>query len=146
MTKKTKKTILFSILILIAGGAGLGYYMWNKPPRSVQNVSGIKVSAAALLSQYVQDSAAANKKYTDKIVEVTGEVTDSSTNQQNERVIKLKTTQDGAFINCTFEEKNITANPGAVITVKGLCDGYLGNDAELGIPSDVTLRRCYLVK
>jgi tRNA_anti-like len=146
MTKKTKKTILFSILILIVAGTGFGYYMWNKPHRPVNSVDGIKVTAADLLNQYVQDSVAANKKYTDKVVEVTGEVTDTSTNQQNERIIKLKTTQDGAFINCTFEEKGSTANPGTKITVKGLCEGYSGGDADMGLPGDVVVVRCYLVK
>jgi tRNA_anti-like len=146
MTKKTKKTILVGILIAALGGAAFGYYMWNKPHRSVQNAGGVKVTAADLLSQYIQDSAAANKKYTEKVVEVSGDVVEATPNQQNQPVIKLKTTQDGAFINCTFEEKTVTANPGAKITVKGICSGYSGGDAEMGLPGDVVLVRCYLVK
>ncbi len=146
MTKKTKKTILLGILIAALGGAGFGYYMWNKPHRSIQNADSVKVTASDLLNQYVQDSAAAKLKFTNKIVEVSGEVVESSINQQNEPVIKLKTTQEGAFINCTFEEKIVAANQGTKITVKGLCDGYLGSDDDMGIPSDVTFRRCYLVK
>jgi tRNA_anti-like len=146
MNKKTKKTILLAILIAVLGGAGFAYYKWNKPHRTVQTADSVKVTAADLLNQYVQDSAAAKKIYTDKIVEVSGEVVEASVNQQNEPVIKLKTTQEGAFINCTFEEKGITANPGVKITVKGLCDGYLGSDDDMGIPSDVIFRRCYLIK
>jgi flagellar basal body-associated protein FliL len=146
MTKKTKKTILLGILIAIAAGTGFGYYMWNKPHRSVESADGIQVVAAELLNQYVQDSAAANKKYTDKVVEVTGEVTDTSTNQQNERIIKLKTTQEGAFVNCTFEQKSVTANPGIKITVKGICGGYSGGDADMGLPGDVVIVRCYLIQ
>lgn len=146
MTKKTKKVILLGILVAALGGAGIAYYMWNKPHRGVQNADAVKVTASDLLNQYIQDSAAANKKYTDKVVEVSGEVVESSPNQQNQPVVKLKTTQDGAFINCTFEETAVSANPGAKITVKGICSGYSGGDAEMGLPGDVVMVRSYLVK
>jgi hypothetical protein len=146
MTKKTKKIILLGICIAALGGGGFAYYMWNKPHRGVQNASSIKVTAANLLNQYVQDSAAANKQYTDKVVEVSGEVVDASPNQQNQPVVKLKTTQEGAFINCTFEETAVTANLGSIITVKGICSGYIGGDVDMGLPGDVVVVRCYLVK
>jgi hypothetical protein len=146
MTKKTKKTILLTVLVIILGGAGFGYYMWNKPHRGVKNADSIKVIATELYTQYVKDSAAANKQYTDKILEVNGEVVESTVNQDKQPVIKLKTTEDGAFINCTFEEVAATANPGTKITVKGISSGYSGGDADLGLPGDVVLVRCYLVK
>lgn len=146
MTKKTKKTILYTLLLLAIGGGSVGYYMWNKPHRSVEGASGIKVAANDLYNAYNKDSAAANKQYTDKVVEVSGTVAKATTNQQNQVVVLLQTPQEGGYINCTMEGGNPNAKEGVSITVKGICSGYNGGDADLGLPGDVVLTRCYPVK
>ena len=57
----------------------------------------------------------------------------------------LKTAADGAFINCTMEGKIENINAGNKIVIKGICTGY-NFDADMGIPGDVILTRCYLIK
>ena len=89
MNRKTKKIFLLSGLLVILSIAIIGYYLFNRGPRDVQDSSSIKVSAVELYNAYIKDSAAAQKKYTDKILEVSGEVHDISLNQQQKKIILL---------------------------------------------------------
>ena len=146
MTSKVKKTILFSILGLVAIAAGIGYYLYNKGPIDVKNATGIKVSATELYDAYSKDSTAAQKKYTDKIIETRGIVTKISQNQQHQAIVMLKTNEGTAFVNCTMEEPAINIKENEAIVIKGICSGIGMGDLELGIKGDVYLTRCYLVK
>lgn len=138
-----KKVFLLSVIFLVGAAALTGYMMWNKPHKDVKDADGFQIAATELYNQYISDSANARLLYTDKIVQVTGEVTKVSANQQNQQVILIKTTVTGAFINCTMEENNETAKEGGIITIKGVCSGYMGGDADMGLPGDVFIVRGY---
>ncbi len=146
MTRKTKKYILIALLVTLVGAVAVGYMMWNKPHRSVETADAIKVTALDLHDTYKKDSVTAKKQYTDKVVEVSGTVMKQSTNQQNEAIVLLKTNEDGAFVNCTLEGKTDAVKEGDAIRLKGICSGYSGGDADLGLPGDVVLVRCYIIK
>lgn len=146
MTKKTKRNILLIVLLIILIGASIGYKMWNKPHRSVDAADAVKVTALSLYDTYQKDSAAAKKQYTDKVVEVSGTVSKRSTNQQNEVILLLATGLDGAYINCTMEGKAEDIKEGSAIAIKGICSGYIGGDADMGLPGDVVVVRGYIVK
>jgi len=146
MAGKTKKLILISIAILALTGGAVGYYMYNKGPRDVRSASGIKINADALYTIFATDSTEAKKKYTDKIVQVTGEITEVSTNLQQQKVVLLKTAVEGAHINSTLEIADENLHAGQTITLKGIASGMGQGDADLGIPGDVYLIRCYIVK
>ena len=146
MTKKTRKTILFSVLIILLAAAGVAYYMYNKGPVNVKNASGKKVMATELYKTFSTDSITAKKQYLEKILEVGGIVTQLSQNQQNQAVVLLKTTSDGAFVNCTLEGPVNGTKEGDTIKIKGICSGIGEGDADMGIAGDVYLIRCYLVK
>jgi hypothetical protein len=141
-----KRIIVFSILAIIAVGAGFGYYLYNKGPRDVKNASGIKVAATELYQTFAKDSMVAGKKYKDRILEVSGMVSKVSKNQENKDILFLKTNENGAFINCTLEgpANNIGENENVII--KGICNGIGMGDADLGILGDVYLVRCYISK
>jgi hypothetical protein len=146
MNKKGRNSILLIVLLLILSGAGIGFYLYNKGPLDVHDSSAIKVSALQLYDAYIKDSAAAQKKYTDKILEVSGEVHDISLNQQQKKIILLDNGSDGAYINCTMEENAENIHATDVIKIKGICSGIGEGDADLGIKGDVYLTRCYIVK
>lgn len=141
-----KKTMLLSMLVLALLGVGIGYYFYNKGPINVKDSSAVKINAGALYQAYRTDSAAAQKEYTAKILLVSGEVYDVSTNQQQKKIILLKGNADGAYINCTMEEtlENIHAND--KVSIQGICSGIGEGDVDLGIKGDVYLTRCYLAK
>jgi len=144
--KSTKKKALLVIVLLMAiTGGSIGYYLWNKGARDVKNATGIIVTSTELYKTFTTDSSAASKKYTGKIVSVTGQVLSVTPNQQHQTVVLLKTMDEGAYINCTFEGPLMTAKAGETITVKGICDGYNAGDPEMGLPGDVVITRCYEV-
>jgi tRNA_anti-like len=143
MKKSTKKIIVIIIIAIIAVMTLVGYVLWNKPHRNVRDASGIKVTAADLYNSFISDSAKARALYTDKVVEVSGEIIKINLNQQQQQIIFLKTAVDGAYINCTMEEDAEGHNVGEKILIKGICSGYIGGDADMGLPGDVILVRGY---
>lgn len=146
MTPNTKKTLFFSILGMVAIGAAIAFYLYNKGPVDVKNATGIKVVSTELYQTFSKDSLLAKKKYADKIVETSGIVTQVSKNQQNQVIVLLRTNEAGAFVNCTLEGPVENTKEGDSVTIKGICSGIGAGDTDLGIPGDVYLIRCYLVK
>lgn len=139
----TKKLILISTIVLLGAAALTGYIMWNKPHKDVKDADGLQIASVELYNRYISDSAKARSLYTDKILQVTGEVGKVSANQQNQQIILIETSVSGAYINCTMEENDAAAKEGSTITIKGICSGYIGGDADMGLPGDVFLVRGY---
>lgn len=146
MAGRKIKITLISIAILVLTGGAVGYYLYNKGPRDIRMANGIKVKAEELYLIYTTDSTEAKKKYTDKIVQVTGEITDISSNLQQQKVVLLKTASESAHINCTLEIADENLRAGEIITLKGIASGMGQGDEELGIPGDVYLIRCHINK
>ena len=146
MLSKRKKTIIFSILGIIVIGVSIGYYLYNKGPLCVKCADGKKVASEILYKNFSTDSTYAKKEYTDKILEVTGIVTQVSKNQQNQAIILLKTNESGASVNCTLEGPADKVRDRDAVIIKGICTGLGAGDADLGILGDVYLTRCYVVK
>jgi hypothetical protein len=126
--------------------AAIGYFFYNKGPLDVKNSSAIKINAGELYEAFDKDSITAGKKYTDKILAVNGEVNEVSVNQQQKKVVLLKTMSELGFINCTMEEAVENIKIGDKINIKGICSGIGSGDADMGIKGDVYLTRCYLEK
>lgn len=140
------RKILIVLLIITIAAVGIGYYFYNKGPVDVQNSSTISTNAGALYDAYMNDSSAAQKMYTNKIITVSGIVKDISVNQQQNKIVILKTNAADAYINCTFEENVTTIKMNESVLIIGICSGIGEGDVDLGIKGDVYLTRCYLVK
>lgn len=146
MTRNTKKIVLFNIALLLIVGAVIGYYMYNKGPVDVKSSKGIEATPNELYTSYTKDSIAAHKKYDDKVLKVTGEVTEISQNTQKQQIILIKTSSEGGYINCTMEESVPNVKAGDTITIKGICNGIGQGDPDLGILGDVYLTRSFISK
>jgi len=109
----------------------------------VKDASGVKITASELYNSFITDSAKARTLYTDKVVQVTGEVARLALNQQDQQIILIKTPVSGAYINCTMEEKAEVLKEGDPVTIKGICSGYISGDADMGLPGDVFVVRGY---
>ncbi len=142
MASKAKK-IGFIITILVLAGVVAGYFLWNKPHKDVSSAKGLQVNAAELYQAFITDSAAANVKYIDKVVEVKGVIKSTSFNQQQQVIVALQTNNSDAAVNCTLEQKDAVIKAGAEIKLKGICTGLGEGDADLGILGDLYLIRCY---
>jgi len=138
-----KKVIGISAIVVVLAAALMGYMLWNKPHKEVKDASGVKITASELYNSFITDSAKARTLYTDKVVQVTGEVARLALNQQDQQIILIKTPVSGAYINCTMEEKAEVLKEGDPVTIKGICSGYISGDADMGLPGDVFVVRGY---
>ena len=140
MSLKTKKLLKILALLLLAGiliGGFIGYKMYNKPHRRVDDANSVKIEALQLVTEYETNEAEANKKYLDKVLNVSGKVTEVGKNQDGNHVVTLGGSNMGAVI-CTVEDKAATPPAtGHAVNIKGICTGYL---------TDVVLARAVLEK
>lgn len=141
-----KKKIIVAILLLCICAVAIGFYMYNKGPVDVKNSSALKTEAAALYEAYVTDSSAAQKKYSGKVLLVHGMVSKVADNQQGEMIVFIKTNDEGAFVNCTLQQKTGDINPNENIQVKGICSGIGQGEPDLGIKGDVYLTQSIIVE
>ena len=126
---KTKLAIVAgSVIVLILCGA-LGWYLYNKPHKGVADIGAdIHITAADLYNDFQHDETLANKKYLNKVIEVTGNVSDIQ-NVNGSQIILLNSNEDAGGVSCQLandeNNKKITVKKSATITVKGKCTGYL---------------------
>lgn len=146
MTKRTKRTIFFSILGVLAIVLTAGIYLYNKGPVCVKCAAGKQVTAVILYQTFAADSTRAKREYTSQILEVSGIVKQVSQNLQNQAIILIQTNEPGAAVNCTMEGPADKIRKGDTVALKGICTGMDTGAVELGIPGDVYLTRCYLAK
>ncbi len=142
----TVKNIIITCCLLILVGLAAAFYLWNKPHQDVANAAALKTDAVSLYKIFSTDSIAANKKFTQQVIKVSGTINRILKNQQNQTVVLIKTNTDGAYINCTIEQDSTNLQAGQNVNIKGICNGIGQGDADLGIKGDVYLTRCYLDK
>jgi hypothetical protein len=135
MSKTWKIVIALGIIGLLAA-AFMFYKTWYMPQRDVMEEVAVVVDAQNLLSAYEANSTEANALYLDKALEVTGEVSELTKNQQNKPVVSLKTSNPMAGVRCTMKD-DVQLTVGQKVTIKGRCTGYM---------MDVTLIDCYIQK
>jgi flagellar basal body-associated protein FliL len=121
--KRSLKWILIVVVILAVAGGVVGYRMYNKAPEKVEDAKGTAVSANELTQAYTQDEAAANQKYLNKALEVSGTVTEVNKNQDGQTVVTISGSDAAMAIQCSMRDKNVSLKKGHLITVKGFCSG-----------------------
>ena len=123
------KKILIPLVALALVGAGIGFYMYNKPVESLEHKKAdVTVTADQLLSDYESDEKAANDKYLGKVVEVSGKVA-SIANEEGKVKVSLETSNPISSVICELEDKMITGElkAGDDVKMKGMCSGYLSD-------------------
>jgi hypothetical protein len=124
-------------IILAFIATAVGFYVYNKPHKSIQNASAeIEVEAVQLFAEFATDEQAANEKYLDKIVAVRGRIIEV---KQDEAMISvvLETTDMMFGVVCQLDELSVHKRTefeiGEEVVLKGICTGSL---------MDVVLVRC----
>jgi len=130
-----KLVIIGTILIVVL--AIIGYKLYNKGHRSVEDETAIVINASDLFTEYEANETEANTKYLDKVIEVKGTVSEIIKNQDGKSVIILSTSNPMFGINCTMEGESEKITVGSRVSIKGICTGYL---------SDVVLTRGVITK
>ncbi len=121
--------IVIALIVLFIAGAGIAYYMYNKPVASLERKKAdVNVTADQILADYEADEKTANDKYLGKVVEVKGKVA-TITSEDGKHKVQLETSNPIALVICEMEDgKDVTAlKAGEDATIKGLCSGYLSD-------------------
>lgn len=117
------KKILLAILVIAIIGVCTGVYMWNKKAPKAEDSKGIVTTATGITGAYAADEQKANAAYLDKVLEISGKVTEVSKNQDGATVIILDSGDPMAGIQCTMRERNVSVAKDQNIVIKGFCRG-----------------------
>jgi putative nucleic acid binding protein len=136
------RKVLILLVVVSVVSLGIGYYMYNMPPKNLSNVKPEAiVSAVDLMSLFEENEQSANEAYLGKVIEVNGKISDVRINSDGSAQIVLETSSLMGGISCSIETEDVeilNANPvsGQNAVIKGECTGYL---------ADVILKRCVVV-
>lgn len=121
--------------LLIAGG--IFYFVYNKPHRDVASEKAEHVlTADQIFDEYEADETAANTKFLDKTVQVSGTVSEVGTNDAGQSFVILAA--ENAMIggvSATFQDEQAGLSEGQDVSLKCRCTGKL---------MDVVLINCTL--
>lgn len=131
------RIILIIVAVVVVAGGTIGWMMWNKPRRNVEDEKGIALTAAQLVKEFQENETSANTKYLDKAITVTGNVTEVKNNQDGKVTVMLSSDDAFTGVFCTLKDAAATINAGSTVTIKGICSGML---------SDVRLREAVVEK
>lgn len=138
--------IVSTILLLVAGG--IFWYVQTKKFDDTKNVSAdFSVTALQLIHEFEQDNKAANEKYTDKIITVSGIVSETEAADTTLN-IKFIDSASGSYAIFAFQKQHLdeanTLKTGDKAVIKGACSG--GIFSRLRKVTSITFQRCTLAK
>ena len=124
-----KRFIILTTLILWVVLAGFCYYYVNRPMSDVNNKKAdYKLESTALYDQFEKNEEVANSKYLDKVIELSGIITQIATDENGGLSVELKG-NDMFGVNCKLNDDNYkllsAVQKGSEIKVKGVCSGKL---------------------
>lgn len=117
------KKIIVVVLLLAAIGVCTGIYLFYKKPETVDDKKGIAVTAIALAKEFGENEQTANTKYLNKVIEVSGIVSETEQNQDGGLMVILDTGDAMAGVQCAMREKGLAVDKGKEMTIKGFCSG-----------------------
>ncbi len=120
------KILALVIALLVAVGVFLAIKMYNKPHRDIaKEKAAFSLSADALYSAYEADETAADAKYLDKVIEVSGVISDWTVNQDGlpTGILEAQSAMIGG-VSVTMKE-NVSLKNGESVVLKCRCTGML---------------------
>lgn len=126
------KYAVILVVVLIAAGAGIGLKMFFKPHADIIKMkTEFKTEASALIKEFETNETSASAKYSEKTLEISGNLSAKSKLINGTDVLILEDEMQG--ISCQLDSSWAAKNQsliselqqGSKITVKGICKGYL---------------------
>lgn len=142
-----KRIIIAGLLLLIAG-VGIFWYVQTRKYGDTKDIKAdYKVMAQDFLNEFQADLEKANQKYTDKIVTVSGMVSETELADTTMN-IKFVDTVSGSYTIFAFQKQHLGetkhVKKGDQISIKGSCSG--GIFSRLRKVTSITFQRCTLDK
>ena len=132
------KKILLAILVIAIIGVCTGVYMLNRKEDDIEDVkTSYEGSAEDITKLYTLNETQTDSLYLDKGLELSGTIAEVGKNQDSAIVITLDSGDPLLGVLCTMRDRNINANSGQQVVIKGYCKGN-----NMG----VVLTRCIIIK
>jgi len=134
-----KKLLLIIGVLVIVGGA-LGFYLYNKPHKSMVNMKvTLETTSEEITSAYQEDEGKADEQFLGNVIKINGSI--QSIEQNDQITIVLNGVDLMSTVRCQLDLLTVhpefgKLKPNDLITVKGICTGYL---------MDVILDRCIIL-
>jgi hypothetical protein len=140
--KKFLKILLIVAAILVTLLVAAYLYLRFMPEKSVsKQEANFTLTAKVLVDDYNLNPDASDRKYIDRIIEVTGIISEISTDQNNSTVFILRDNDSETGVLCTLENNYVKKakkyKVGNTVTIKGTCTGMI---------FEVVLNKCVIVK
>lgn len=133
------RTILFVLLILgLFVGSSIGWYLYQKPHDDLHGLaSEARLTAVELFAQFEADEQSAGKQYLNKVVQVEGQIAETTEVGPEDVVVFLRPADAMFGVSCAFkgpeaQKANATAI-GSKVQIKGIVTG---------MNMDVNMVRC----
>ena len=134
--------LLFFFLLAAAYVA----YVFFKPAEDIgKSKVDFETSVPAFLQSFESDQSAADAKYKGKVILLKGKVYKSE-NIGAAPLIYFDEKGNYTIIAGMQDTNIVLPNAGEEISIKGLYSGVINNDIMPGMPSDIKLEQCALVK
>lgn len=142
------KKWLIALGVLLLSGIAVIWWLFNLKYDDTATVKAVyTVNAMDFIKEFKQDMAAANQKYSEKIVAVNGtiaaiEMADTTAN------IKMVDTTNGAYIIFAFQQQHLNEakamKAGEQVSIKGSCSN--GAFSSILEAEYITFKRCAVNK
>jgi len=145
--KKLKSIILLVIIVVLAFAGGVLYVFTKKFTDITKEKVNYTITAFDLINEFKNNDSLANKKYAEKIITVTGLVTEVESADTTVN-IKMADTTSGSYAIFAFQQQNLTEaktiKEGDKVSIKGSCSG--GAYSQILETEFITFKRCALTK
>jgi tRNA_anti-like len=142
-----KKYIIIGGMVAVLAGLYVWFFIWNKPHRTAADEEAFtKIGAHDLFVEFAADDSITFAKYKDKIIQVSGELSEIKEDASGDTELVLNTNDPSAHVIVTLKkgDKAVDAKIGTAIEIKGICNGFLYE--ELLEQSDVFLNQGVIVQ
>jgi len=133
------KFLYIGAIIMAIAGIFLYFYVFYSPKPDIYSEKvDQKLTAKELFNKFENNENQANTVFLDKVVEVTGTLSEIQKTQDNEIILILRDENEIFGVVCTMLEKDQNLDKiktGANLTIKGICKGYL---------TDVIINNCII--
>lgn len=121
------KKILISVLVLALASSLVFVLVYNKPHRNPEKEEAVQVNALDLFNAFESNEAEANTKYLDKVLEITGVVSEITANQEKQPIVVLESGNMIFGVRCTMQHDQANTHIGDTVSIRGICTGYLSD-------------------
>jgi hypothetical protein len=145
--KRLKSFVLAGLIIALAFVGGIWYVFTQKFTDTTKEKAAYTLNALDLINEFKKNDSLANKKYAEKIIAVTGLVTEIEAADTTVN-IKMADTTSGSYAIFAFQQQDLakakTIKEGDIVSIKGSCSG--GAYSQILETEFITFKRCTLSK